>query len=351
MPTPRATTTRLADVDLPVPASALQPAFGVVPAIVEPAFGPDWRGVEMTVGSTTYRPRLRPEEPVIGVEGNGVARAYPLGVLERHEVVNDAFPRAGERPGDTPLLVTYCPSCGSSMTAVRRVGGEAATFTVSHRLWRSNLVLRDAATGSLWSQLLATAIRGPATGERLALVPSTLESWASWRAAHPDTEVLLPPPLSATQHDIHEPTYGYDRYEASAAIIGEDPGGPGADAGRTLVVGVTADDEATAYPFETVAAAGVVNDVVGGRPVAVAVAPGGTLVAYDRRVGDETLRFRGVDETRLVAGGSRWLVGRGVAVDGPYEGTVLRRANDVPPLFRFAWEAFHPDTEVYGEPD
>lgn len=343
-PTPGA---RLDNVDLPVPESELVAALhSVIPAIVVPAFAEDWSEVEIEVGSETYEPRLQPSTPVIGVERHGLARAYPLGVLEQHEVVNDTFPATPERE---PLLVTYCPSCGSSMTAIREVRGSATRFEVSHFLWRSNLVLLDSATQSLWSQLLAGAIRGPATGEQLTLVPSTLEPWGAWREAHPDTRVLLPPPFSKSLFDIAGDDYEYNRYTETKPVIGNDAGG--SSAGQTLVIGIVADGEATAYPFERVAGAGVVNDRVGDTPVVVAVSSGGSLVAYVRRNDGETLRFRRVADEFMAAGGSRWLIDRGRAVEGPLEGVQLRRANDVPPLFRFAWEDFHPDTRIYGEED
>lgn len=141
----------LEHADLPVPREELVATIhSVIPAIVEPAFGPDWSDVSIEVGSKTFEPRLQPSEPVIGIERNGVARAYPLSVLERHEIVNDDLPGApGTGDDREPLLVTYCPSCGSSMTAVRRVRGNPAVFEVSHFLWRSNLVLVDNATDSL----------------------------------------------------------------------------------------------------------------------------------------------------------------------------------------------------------
>jgi hypothetical protein len=340
---------RLDGVDLPVPESELvQAIHSVIPAIVEPAFADDWSGVEIRVGGEVVRPRLTATTPVVGVERHGAARAYPLGVMERHEVVNDAFPTpAGTAADREPLLVTYCPACGSSMTAVRRVRGNVAVFEVSHRLWRSNLVLRDHATGSLWSQLLAGAIRGPATGEQLTFVPSTLAPWEDWRTAHPDTQVLLPPPISTTLYEVGGGRFEYDRFADTEPIIGEDADEFGA--GRTLVIGITADGTATAYPFEAVRDAGVVNDVVGDTPVVVTTAPGGTLVAYRRDLESERLRFRRHDERTLLGGGSRWIVERGVAVDGPFEGVQLRRANEVPPLFRFAWEEFHPETRIYGE--
>lgn len=174
---------------------------------------------------------------------------------------------------------------------------------------------------------------------------STLVPWDARRDANPDTRVLLPPPLSKTLFGVGRDRYDYDRFTDTASVIGADPDG----SGRTLVIGVTADGAAAAYPFEVVAAAGDVNDVVGETPVVIAVGPGGTLVAYDRRVDDTTRRFRRVDRRTLMAGGSRWLVDRGLAVDGPHEEAQLRRANDVPPLFKFAWVDFHPETRMYGE--
>lgn len=335
---------RLADVELPVPRSDLVPAIhSAIPAIVEPAFGPDWSGIAIENGEDTYEPRLQASTPVIGVERSGIARAYPLGILERHEVVNDRLPT---EPEPEPLLVTYCPSCGSSMTALRRLQGQPVAFEVSHFLWRSNLVLRDGATDSLWSQLLAGAISGPATGTQLTLVPSTLETWGSWQDAHPGTQVLLPPPLSTPLYTTNEESYGYDRFTETAPLIGEDENGP--DQGRTLVIGVATETAAVAYPFSVVQAAGLVNDTVGELPVVVATGPDGSLVAYDRRVQGEILQFRRTDDPSMRAGESRWLIDRGLAVDGPFEGVQLRLANDLPPLFRFAWADFHPRTRIYG---
>lgn len=118
------------------------------------------------------------------------ARAYPIKVLQFHKIVDHTL---GE-----PLLVTYCPLCRSAMAARREVRDEPTRFGVDGRLWRENLLLYDGLTGSPWSQTAATAIRGPATGQRLVLRPATLTSWGNWRRNHPETAVLLPPPYSRT---------------------------------------------------------------------------------------------------------------------------------------------------------
>ena len=182
--------------------------------IVEPAFGPDWEGVD--VGGQYGE--LADDDVVVGVERDGAARAYPLAILWYHEIVNDDF--------GGPLIASYCPLCKSGIVAERLVDGAPTTFRVSGLLWRpegiraeaakaservfgadmaggetevlnaGNLVMVDDATRSYWSQLLAQAICGPRNGDRLTIVPSTVARWGAWRAGHPDTEVLLPPPAS-----------------------------------------------------------------------------------------------------------------------------------------------------------
>lgn len=178
-------------------------------AIEAPAFAPDWPAdVPDRYGELTA------DTAVVGLHGAETARAYPLPVLVRHEVVNDAV--------GGPVLVTFCPLCRSGLVARRRVDGRATTFDVSGLLWRpprlqvaasedddrvfsdredgpspsQNLVMVDGATGSLWSQLLARAICGPATDDDLAVRPSTLTTWGEWRDRHDAAEVLLPPPAS-----------------------------------------------------------------------------------------------------------------------------------------------------------
>lgn len=185
-------------------------------AVVEPAFGPDWNDLPV---APQYGD-LTDETAVVGVERSDYARAYPLRILWHHEIVNDAL--AG------PFIATYCPLCRSGLVAERRVAGEATVFRVSGLLWRpeqiqveaskagdrvfgadlslgetevrtaGNLVMVDDATGSYWSQLLAQAICGSRTGDRLDIVPSSVARWGEWQAAHPDTDVLLPPPHSVT---------------------------------------------------------------------------------------------------------------------------------------------------------
>lgn len=370
-------------VEVPVPESELRRGApkDAIPAIVDPAFGPDWSGIELEVqgfgGMRTSRPRLSDDDQVIVVERDGEARAYPLRILNWHEIVNDVFePRSKARrsgsdgdPGG-PLLVTYCPLCGSGVTAVRTVdGGETTfggsgsratgaskgvvtTFGVSGLLFRNALVMYDGKTNSYWSQIAAAAIRGEKTGTALELVPSALTTWGEFREQYPDGVVLRPPPESSTVTGRNS-TRDYDRnpyagYETSDQI---GIGGSFDDERlhpKTMVVGVEHGGVSRAYPVEPVQGAGVVNDEVGGLPVVVAATESGTLVAYVREVDGETLTVTRESDGVLVAGGSRWRLLSGEAVDGPHEGTRLESANTVNQEFFFSWVNFHPETEIWS---
>lgn len=120
---------------------------------------------------------------VLGLDYAGVVRAYPVFILNRHEVVNDTL-------NGVPIAVTFCPLCGSGVAFQRELNGEAVEFGVSGLLHNSDLILYDRATESLWQQITGTAIAGPQRGATLTAVPLAMATWSDWFAAHPDTTVL-----------------------------------------------------------------------------------------------------------------------------------------------------------------
>ncbi|ELZ84997.1 hypothetical protein C453_10465 [Haloferax elongans ATCC BAA-1513] len=334
------TPSRASAFDLPIPKDELRRGApkDAIPAITAPVFSDDWTGFD-EVNVT-----LEDSFEVVGVEIDGIARAYPLAILNWHEIVNDTF-------DGRPVVVTYCPLCGSAVTADRLVQGEPTYFGVSGFLWMSDLVMYDDRTESLWSQVLATAIRGELTGDTLSLIPSTISTWGEWKASHPETEVLVPPPVSGTIKGRQTRRYGvnpYRGYQQSGAIgIGFNEEVDERLHPKTSVIGITSGGVARAYTLSTVNDEGVVNDEVGGLPVVVASSKDGTLVAYVRRVDGEVVEFER-DGGDLEAAGSKWDLVTGRALDGPHEGTTLTRANDRSPMFWFAWADFNPETEIYG---
>ncbi len=108
---------------------------------------------------------------------------YPYNVLVWHEIVNDVV-------GGTPLVVTFCPLCGSAIVFVAQVDGKPEQFGVSGKLYNSNLLMYDKTTESLWSQIQGEAVVGEKTGTKLALYPSQVISFKTLREKYPQAQVL-----------------------------------------------------------------------------------------------------------------------------------------------------------------
>lgn len=261
-----------------------------IPALTDPAFVP-------AAGAGF----MGANDRVIGVHLNGVAKAYPIRILNWHEIVNDRF--AGQ-----PVTVTYCPLCYTGIAFKAEYGGRRQEFGVSGLLYNSDVVLYDRESESLWSQLMGKAISGPRVGSALEPIPVTHTTWREWLSRHPESLVLSP-------DTGYRRAYGrnsYADYARSREIVfpvrfrasGFHPKQP--------VLGVVIDGVAQAYPLSELEKSGsVVQDEIGGKPV---------TVRFDKR-GQSAEIF---DE----------------------------QGNQLPGVlaYWFAWYAFHPDTSVYRAP-
>ena len=141
-------------------------------------------------------------EPVIGLEIDGDARAYPLRILTWHEIVNDTV-------GGLPVIVTYCPLCNAGIVFERTVAGEVVEFGTTGKLRYSDMIMYDRATDSWWQQFTGEAIAGERLGTTLPLVASRLESWKEFRERHPDGRVLVPNDPNMRAYGSN-PYAGYD---------------------------------------------------------------------------------------------------------------------------------------------
>ncbi len=160
-----------------------------IPAISKPSFmkGRDAR-------------HLRPSDRVVGFAAGDQSRAYPLTILNYHEIVNDTV-------ADQPIAVTYCPLCDSAAVLDRQTPIGLREFGVSGLLYNSNVLMYDrgGVQEGLWSQLKREGISGPAAEVRLRTLPVELVPWQEWLARYPDTQVL-------THNTGHTRDYARDPY-------------------------------------------------------------------------------------------------------------------------------------------
>ena len=235
---------------------------------------------------------LSPQDLVFGVSIHGDSRAYPLRIMGWHEMLNDVI-------GGIPVALAYCTLCGAGIVFETRVDGRSAPFVFgsSGLLYRSNKLMFDRETDSLWNQFTGEPVVGPLRGSgiRLKMHPVTVTSWGRWQTANPQTKVLS---LKTGYQRDYGSGVVYRDYFASpdlmfpALVRREHP-----VRRKDRVFGIRDVGAAKAWPLDVFKDQAILNDRVGSRAV-VLVGHGQTRTvrAYDRgqhrfdRVDDFTLR-------------------------------------------------------------
>ena len=299
--------------------------------------------------------------PLVQVNVDGDVRGFPLEILTWHEIVNDTI-------GGVPVAVTFCPLCNTAIAFESQVGDEVLKFGVSGLLRNSDLVMYDRNTESLWQQSSGRAIVGTMVGARLTYVPASVVTVGQLRSAYPDALVMSRDtgwnrpygqnPYQGYDNPDHGGPYGFffdrdtidERLPPAERVVSiEGPSGA-----------------AIAYAWSTLEQDRVVHDSFDGIDLVVFWTPGalsildsgmirdarevGTTAVFETTLEGQALTFlvnpaddsgqTFVDEQT----GTVWdIFGRGVA--GELAGSQLTRVIHSD-HFWFAWQAFHPDTEV-----
>ncbi len=154
----------------------------------------DWGGVGVNGIPPLDHPKTLPaaeakfmndKNVVFGIVVNGQARAYPKRILAWHEMALDTL-------GGVKLAVVYCTLCGTVIPYETVASGRSFTLGTSGLLYRSNKLMFDFETKSLWSTLEGRPVVGPLASSDIVLEyrPVVTTTWKEWRTAHPDTTVL-----------------------------------------------------------------------------------------------------------------------------------------------------------------
>jgi hypothetical protein len=220
-----------------------------IPAIDEPRF--------VRVVDVDY---IEDREPVIALEVNGDARAYPIQILIWHEIANDFV-------GGVPVAVTFCPLCNTAIVFDRRLDGRTLDFGTTGNLRNSDLVMYDRQTESWWQQFGGEALVGELTGSRLEQLPSRITAWAEFRREHSDGKVL-------SRDTGHSRPYGRNPY-AGYDSVDSPPFFPVQNADddrlppKERVVIVERGGETVVVPFSVLSERRVVRIEVGGDELTV----------------------------------------------------------------------------------
>ncbi len=294
-------------------------------------------------------------EPVIAVEYDGEAKAYPLQILIWHEIVDDFI-------GDTPLIVTFCPLCYSAVAFDRRVKNMILTFGVSGLLRNSDLVMYDTLTHSFWQQFTGEGIVGDFTGEVLKIIPAQIVSFEEFKTNYPDGMVLSKDTGFDRAYGLN-PYVGYDDVDSNPFLF------KGKKDNRLKpnekVIGIKEAKIYKAFPYSVTSKLKVINDEEKGIKFVVFHSENGAVSSLDGRVirsskqvGTTGVFEREIDGKELIfyyeddlfidkQTHSKWNA-LGKCIEGKLKGKQLRRM-DAGDYFAFAWLVFVPDTKIYTE--
>jgi hypothetical protein len=296
---------------------------------------------------------LRDPEPVILVQVGDDARAYPIQILMWHEIVNDTV-------GGEPLIVTFCPLCNTAIAFKRTVNGQILDFGTTGRLRYSNLIMYDRQTETWWQQATGDAIVGELLGAQLEFYPAVIIAWEEFVSQFPDGKVLSQETGFNREYG-RNPYFGYDDINGSPFLY-DGPATPNQLPPIARVLTVELNNEAVAYPYETLSGVHVVNDSVGGDEIVVIWQAGvaspldrrdtatgrdvGTGAAFSREVNGNILTFT-FDNANIKDDqtNSTWDI-FGKATAGELTGSQLSPVVAIN-HFWFSWAAFKPETTIY----
>ena len=281
----------------------------------------------ITAEQATY---LSDDELVFGVKIGDDTRAYPYRIMDWHEMLNDVV-------DGVPVSLAYCTLCGSGILYDTRVGGRATPFEFgsSGLLYRSNKLMFDRETESLWNQFTGKPVVGKLTdsGIELTTLPLVTTKWGSWRSAHPDTKVLS---LDTGFKRDYRPGKPYGAYFASPKLEF-----PAANTDRRLsqkdqVFGLRISGAEKAWPLKLFKGGKLINDRVGVLPL-VLVGDAGTSTVRAYRGNGEVFTLADDSLRRVQSKSGSWQVHED-ALHGPNGARLTRLPGHI--AYWFAWSNY-----------
>ncbi len=243
---------------------------------------------------------MQDNDRVLGISISGQAKAYPIKILDWHEIVNDEI-------DDQHFAITYCPLCGTGSVFSSHVNDDLLQFGVSGLLYDSDVLLYDKNTESLWSQLLGRAISGSFKNTKLEALPLTHTNWQDWKKKHGDTLVLST--KTGFNRDYSRSPYGdYDKSPAIYFRVSNKA--PAVYHSKEQVMGLEIDGQFKAYPFIELGK--------------------NAQITFTDRFADKTLNIHWNADAKSAT-----------ITDDKGQPVVTTTG------FWFAWYTFHPETDVY----
>ena len=261
---------------------------------------------------------------IVGIDINGQARAFPIQFIGYHHQVRDTV-------GGQPVMVSYCTVCRTGRVFSPVVDGHTESFRLVG-MDHFNAMFEDKTTGSWWRQANGEAIAGPAKGKVLIEIPSRQVKLSEWLALHPNSLIMQAD--SALRTNYSDST-SYETGASRKPLTGTDTA---SWHDKSWVVGITVNGQSKAYDWNRLRREKCVNDVLGGKPIVLALASDkSSFFAFVR---PNAVTSFSVRNDSLVAGGTAY------AFTGQGPTGALEPVN-ASQEFWHSWRTFQPATLKY----
>jgi hypothetical protein len=165
----------------------------------------------------------------------------------------------------------------------RKIESRDLTFGISGLLYKSNVLMYDHETESLWSQVKGKAVTGPMTGTDLKVLPSTLTTWKKWKKRFPKTDVLSPD--TGHMRDYSRDPYE-DYYKQKRGMFSLFSRGPGEEE-KALVAGVIINNTKKAYPLNVLRKKGTITDLLDKKEITLFLNPKTDVLTIKGKEGND----------------------------------------------------------------
>ena len=277
---------------------------------------------------------------VFGVEINGDARAYPKRILAWHEMFTDTF---GKGDNSEPIAGVYCTLCGTVIIYKTRHKGVDHQLGTSGFLYRSNKLMYDQETSSLWNTVRGEPVLGPLVDQGIALehLSVVTTTWDEWQRRHPNTSVL-------SLRTGHNRDYGegvaYQEYFSTDRLMFNTPFSDKRLKNKREILALRfpgAPNKQLAIDTEFLAERPVFYDQVGQQKFVVLTDKSGANRVYDP-ADIKIERYDGLD-TAIDSNGKSWRVTEQALIA---EGQQALGRLPYHRAFWFGWHAAYPETRL-----
>ncbi len=273
--------------------------------------------------------KIATDKLVIGIEFQGIAKAYPIQLIGYHHQVVDTI-------GNTPIMVTYCTVCRTGRVFHPEVNGKVETFRLVG-MDHYNAMFEDATTKSWWAQATGECIAGPLKGTKLKEFPSEQVRLDVWLNEHPTSMILQPDEKFKQQFDQMQ---SYDKGLSKGRLTKRDSA---SWKFKSWVVGVVHNNKAKTYDWNMLVSERIITDSIDDIPLLLVLQKdSASFHAFSRKYMDEVLNFNLDADTLIdINSASKWNM-QGNCFEGKLKGSKLSKVTAYQE-FLHSWEYFHPN--------